>query len=87
MTQKRKREQKKLLDAAEGELELSPVAMATAMGIPYHSYKDLKSGRRMLRDIHERMVKALKALKIPKPAQSLVFRYGTVAIRKLACPG
>lgn len=47
----------------ERELGLGPVAMARALAIPYHSYKDLKSGRRKLRPIHERLARCLTLLK------------------------
>ncbi len=55
-------EQMALFADAEKTLNLSPLGMAEAMAIPYDSYKDLKSGRRSIRDIHRRVIELLTAI-------------------------
>jgi hypothetical protein len=64
LSQRDRHEQYLTLDEAETNLGLkgspgSSQNMAEAMGLPYHSYKDLKSGRRLLRPIHRIVIELL----------------------------
>ena len=47
------------LTEAEELLEFTPPQMAEAIGMPYDSYKNLKNGRRAIRDIHVRAIDLL----------------------------
>ena len=62
-------DQTRYLKDAEDQLGLTPTLMAEQMAIPYDSYKDLKSGRRKLRDIHVRLVGLLLTVHAGKASE------------------
>lgn len=60
------KEQKAYLEKIEISIGVNSRYMAEMMAIPYDSYKDLKSGRRRLRDIHIRLLDLIKAVSTGK---------------------
>lgn len=63
MTEKDKAAQKRYFLKVEKDLGIGATGLARAMGIPYPSYADLKNARRKKRELHERVIELLYAVK------------------------
>ena len=57
------------LIAVRARLDLSPVEMARALGVPYDTFKDWQSGRRSMPSVAHRCIELL--LLYPKTARRL----------------
>ena len=63
ITDRQRKAQVKKCTEAEAALDVDRFKMAELMQLPADSYKDLRTGRRVLRPIHERVQALLVAVK------------------------